>query len=209
LVFSEKLGMAKPLVSDELWYLIEPLLPVKPRRIRFPGRKPLNNRAALTGILFVLKTGIGWEDLPKEMGCGSGMTCWRRLRDWQQAGVWSKLHGILRIVSTARARSIGAVPWWTAVRCVLFLGAPDGAKSDGSRPSSKKAPHLDRCPRGPAECDSRRCKCSRFHPDVRADRSNPLRFEVDPAGLAVDLIERKVIEPRAVALILAGCVSAT
>ena len=49
----------------------------------------------LTGILFVLKTGIPWEDLPQEMGCGSGMTCWRRLRDWQQEGVWEKIHHAL------------------------------------------------------------------------------------------------------------------
>jgi transposase len=88
--------MAKPLLDDDLWNLIEPLLPPrKPRRFRFPGRKPLDNRKALTGILFVLKTGIGWEDLPHEMGCGSGMTCWRRVRDWQQAGVWQRLHEVL------------------------------------------------------------------------------------------------------------------
>jgi transposase len=49
----------------------------------------------LTGILFVLKSGIPWEMLPQEMGCGSGMTCWRRLRDWQSAGVWEKLHTTL------------------------------------------------------------------------------------------------------------------
>ncbi|CAG0930646.1 hypothetical protein TFLX_01865 [Thermoflexales bacterium] len=71
--------MAKPLVEDALWAVIEPLLPApKPRRFRYPGRKPVDNRRALTGILFVLKTGLGWEDLPQEMDCGSGMTCWRR-----------------------------------------------------------------------------------------------------------------------------------
>lgn len=88
--------MAKPLIDDELWSIIEPLLPApKPRRFRYPGRKPVDNRKALTGIVFVLKTGIGWEDLPQEMGCGSGMTCWRRLRDWQAAGVWQRLHEVL------------------------------------------------------------------------------------------------------------------
>ena len=84
--------MARPILDDELWEIVEPLIPKKKRRFRYPGRKPVSNRAALTGILFVLKTGIAWEDLPQEMGCGSGMTCWRRLRDWQKAGVWDKIH---------------------------------------------------------------------------------------------------------------------
>src|ERR1041385_9306781 len=88
--------MAKPLLPDHLWAKVERLLPApKPRRSRYPGRKPLNNRKALTGILFVLKTGIPWEDLPQEMSCGSGMMCWRRLRDWQAAGVWEQLHQTL------------------------------------------------------------------------------------------------------------------
>jgi transposase len=81
--------MAKPILDDELWQWIEPLLPPpKPRHFRSPGRQPLDNRKALTGIIFVLKTGIAWEALPQEMGCGCGMSCWRRLREWQRAGVW-------------------------------------------------------------------------------------------------------------------------
>jgi len=87
--------MAKPLVSDELWALIEPYIPVRKRRKCHTGRKPLPDRACLTGILFVLRSGIPWEMLPQEMGCGSGMTCWRRLRDWKQAGVWQTIHGVL------------------------------------------------------------------------------------------------------------------
>lgn len=64
-----------------------PLLPREPpRRFKHPGRKPVDDRVALTGILFVFKSGIPWEMLPAELGC-SGMTCWRRLRDWQAAGV--------------------------------------------------------------------------------------------------------------------------
>ena len=60
--------MAQPLVSDALWAKIKPLLPPpKPRRFRFPGRKPLDPRKALTGIIFVLKSGIPWELLPQEM----------------------------------------------------------------------------------------------------------------------------------------------
>jgi transposase len=87
--------MAKQILDDELWQIIEPLLPKKKRRFRYPGRKSMDDRAVLRGILFVLKTGIAWEDLPQEIGCGSGMTCWRRLRDWQKAGVWDKIHRVL------------------------------------------------------------------------------------------------------------------
>lgn len=86
--------MAKPLLPDELWQIIEPILP-KPKPCPKGGRPSVSNRDALTGILFVLKTGIPWEYLPQEMGCGSGMTCWRRLRDWQQAGIWDKIHRVL------------------------------------------------------------------------------------------------------------------
>ena len=88
--------MTKPLVSDELWEKVQPLLPVpKPRRFRFSGRKRIDDRKALTGILFVLKSGIPWEQLPQEMGCSSGMTCWRRLKEWHEAGVWERLHHLL------------------------------------------------------------------------------------------------------------------
>lgn len=86
--------MAKPLVSDALWDLIEPLLPPEPPKPK-GGRPRVSDRAALTGIIFVLKSGIPWEMLPQEMGCGSGVTCWRRLRDWQEAGVWERLHQAL------------------------------------------------------------------------------------------------------------------
>jgi len=83
--------MAKPILDDPLWELMEPHLPPpKRRRRRYPGRKPVPNRVELNGILFVLRTGIPWEYLPREMGC-SGMTCWRRLRDWHQAGVWERI----------------------------------------------------------------------------------------------------------------------
>jgi transposase len=88
--------MGAPIVDDELWALIEPLLPTpKPRRKKYPGRLPVANRAALNGILFVLKTGIRWRDLSTKLGFGSGSTCWRRLRDWQKAGVWKRLHELL------------------------------------------------------------------------------------------------------------------
>lgn len=86
--------MAKPLLADGLWEVVEPMLP-KPAPKPKGGRPPVENRPALTGILFVLKTGIPWADLPGEMGCGSGSTCWRRLRDWQAAGVWEQVHRVL------------------------------------------------------------------------------------------------------------------
>src|SRR2546430_1044562 len=77
---------AKPWdVSDGLWARIEPLLPKKPRRFRYPGRKPFDDRLELQGLLYVLHTGIGWEHLPQELGFGCGMTAWRRLSDWLQA----------------------------------------------------------------------------------------------------------------------------
>jgi transposase len=86
--------MSKPLVSDELWALVAPLLPPEPPKPK-GGRPRISDRAALTGIIFVLKSGIPWEMLPPELGCGSGVTCWRRLRDWQDAGVWDRLHRAL------------------------------------------------------------------------------------------------------------------
>ena len=82
--------MAKPLLTDELWERIKPLLPPVKRNPK-GGRPRVPDRLALTGILFVARTGTAWELLPPELGCGSGMTCWRRLRDWQVAGVWQKV----------------------------------------------------------------------------------------------------------------------
>jgi transposase len=88
--------MTTALIDDDLWIRIEPLLPKRRRRDRrYAGRKPIPDRAVLTGILFVLRSGIPWNMLPREMGCGSGTTCWRRLVRWQRAGVWKRLHAVL------------------------------------------------------------------------------------------------------------------
>ncbi len=98
--------MAKLLVSDDLWAALAPLLPPEPPKLK-SGRPRLADRAALTGILFVLKSGLPWEMLPVEMGCGSGMSCWRRLRDWYEAGVWTALHRVL----LERLQAAGQIDW--------------------------------------------------------------------------------------------------
>jgi transposase len=87
--------VARPLLDDAFWRAIEPCLPrPKPRRHEHPGRKPVDNRVVVKGLLFVLKTGIAWEDFPQEMGC-CGMTLLNRLRQWQKAGVWHRLHRLM------------------------------------------------------------------------------------------------------------------
>jgi transposase len=85
-----------PVVSDQAWERISALIPERPRRRRNPGRKPLDDRAVLNGILVVLGRRIGFEKLPQELEYGSGMTCWRRLRDWQHAGVWPQITRVLK-----------------------------------------------------------------------------------------------------------------
>jgi transposase len=85
----------KPLVTDELWAVVEPLLPRERKARRKGGRPRVSTRAVLTGILFVLRTGTPWQLLPVEMGCGSGSTCWRRFQQWTHRGVWRRLHGVL------------------------------------------------------------------------------------------------------------------
>src|ERR1700729_1921690 len=78
-------------IDDDLWAEVEPLIQQRPRRPRHPCRKPLPDRAVLNGILHVLRSGIAWDALPQELGYGSGVTCWRRLRDWERAGAWAGL----------------------------------------------------------------------------------------------------------------------
>ena len=85
--------MSKSLVTDEFWGLVEPILP-KHEPSPKGGRPRVEDRICLSGILFVLKTGIPWEDFPCEMGC-CGMTLWNRLEEWTQAGVWDELHAVL------------------------------------------------------------------------------------------------------------------
>ena len=121
--------MAKPLLTDELWQRIEPLIPLRPPRPK-GGRPPVPNRAALTGILFVLRTGTQWEYLPREMGCGCGMTCWRRLRDWQAAGVWQRIWQLL-LDELGRA---DAIQWQRAIVDSSSVRAVFGGIAPGQIP---------------------------------------------------------------------------
>jgi transposase len=117
--------MAKPILDDALWEIIEPLLPPpKKRRRRYPGRKPIDNRSALCAILFVLKTGIPWEYLPQELGWGSGMTAWRRLHAWQRKGVWQKIHEAL----LAHLQQDDQIDWSRAVVDSAYVRAVHGGK---------------------------------------------------------------------------------
>lgn len=114
--------MAK-LLTDDLWNRIEPFIPADPPKPE-GGRPRVPARACLTGILFVLKTGIPWGDLPEEMGCGSGVTCWRRLREWQAAGVWDAL---LRVLLDELGAA-GTIDWSRASLDSATVPAPGGAK---------------------------------------------------------------------------------
>ena len=124
--------MPGPLLPDGLWEEVEPLLPRHKAKPGKRGRPPVDDRACLTGIIFVLRSGIPWEMLPLEMGCGSGVTCWRRLRHWQRRGVWKKLlHAMLD-----RLGSEGLIDWEKACidsqSCRAVFGGPYRPKPHGS-----------------------------------------------------------------------------
>jgi transposase len=102
------MAVAPWVVSDALWERLEPLLPKRQRRFRYPGRRSLPDREALQRILFVLHTGIAWRHLPLELGFGSGSTCCRRMVSWQRAGVWERLHARL-LAELPRCRRAGVV----------------------------------------------------------------------------------------------------
>ncbi|REJ90445.1 MAG: IS5 family transposase [Planctomycetota bacterium] len=127
--------MAKPLVPDELWEIVEPLIP-KHEPSPKGGRPPVGDRECLTGIVFVLKTGIPWEDLPQEMGCGSGMTCWRRLRDWQVAGVWDNLVQVL----LNELRAADEIDFSRAAVDSASVRAFGGGEKTGPNPTDRRKP---------------------------------------------------------------------
>jgi transposase len=127
--------MAKPLVNDALWERIEPLLPPpKRRRFHYPGRRPIDRRKVLTGIIFVLKTGIPWEELPQEMGCGCGMTCWNYLHFWQHAGVWERLHEVL----LAELNEADKIDWSRAAVDSSHARALGGGEKTGENPTDRR-----------------------------------------------------------------------
>ncbi|WP_443061766.1 transposase [Streptomyces sp. NBC_00425] len=115
-------------MDDDLWTLIEPLLPPWPERS--PGPRPVADRLCLQGILYVLHNGIAWQLLPLELGFGSGQTCWRRLERWQQAGVFDRLHRIL----LAELNAAGELDW------------PSRARQAGPAPRRSPAPRRPPAP---------------------------------------------------------------
>jgi transposase len=121
--------IAKPVLDDDLWNLIKPLIPIRPRKFRSPGRKPVPSRACLTGVLFVLR---------------SGMTCWRRLRDWRAAGVWEKLHRLL----LNRLHAADQIDWSRALVDSSSVRAVGGAPKPGPTPpiAAKKAANITSSP---------------------------------------------------------------
>ena len=127
--------MATPLVPDDLWEAIAPLLPAQPPKPQ-GGRPRVPDRAALGGILFVLRTGAGWESLPRELGCGSGMTCWRRLRDWQAAGVWDRLHRAV----LDRLGEADKLDWSRASLDSASVPAKRGARKRAATPPTAASP---------------------------------------------------------------------
>jgi transposase len=124
--------MAKPILDEALWTVLELLLPPDPPRPR-GGRPRLPHRQVLTGILFVLRSGIPWELLPKELGCGSGMTCWRRLQEWQAKGVWQRIHHAL----LNGLGQLGALDWRRASLDSGSVAAKRGGQATGPNPTDR------------------------------------------------------------------------
>ena len=115
--------MAKQLLPDALWAQIAALFPPDPPRPK-GGRPPVGSREALIGILFVLYTATPWERLPFEVAGCSGMTCCRRLRAWQDAGLWDKIHRHM----LDRLSLAGEIDWSRASADSSSVAAKRGAK---------------------------------------------------------------------------------
>ena len=122
-------------LPNDLWARIEPLIPQpKKRRKKYPGRKPLGDREVLTGIIFVLRTGIPWREMPAELGCGSGMTCLRRLKKWSRRGVFQKLYEVL----LAELNNADKIDWSRALVDSATMKAPSGGEKTGPNPTDRR-----------------------------------------------------------------------
>ena len=147
--------MSHALIDDAIWARLEPLLPKRrPRRGHRHGRPPIPDRAILTGILFVLRSGIPWQMLPRQMGCGSGSTCWRRLVRWQRTGVWQRLHETLLAELRRRGRLDQR---WTVIDSGSVRALRGGKKLDRTQPiAARWAPSTTSSPMRAASRSSRR-----------------------------------------------------
>ena len=124
--------MAFALLPEDLWSLIAAYLPTHCPSPK--GSRPrIDDRAALSGILFVLKTGIPLEYLPHQLGCGRGMTCWRRLYEWMRAGVWQRIHGAI----LQRLREYDQIMWERACVDAASVRAPAGGEHTGRNPTDR------------------------------------------------------------------------
>ncbi len=127
-VMCENVAMTTPLLPDERWTIVEPLRPPEPPNPT-GGRPRVPDRAALTGIIVVLTSGIPGELLPQDMGCGSGVTCWRRRRDGQAAGVWDRLPQTLRDRRGEAGRSDWERAWLDRASIPANRGAMPGDRT--------------------------------------------------------------------------------
>ncbi len=113
-------------VEDDLWELVAPLIPPKPKQPKGGGSWK-DDRLVLNGIIYVLLTGIAWKHLPKRLGWGSGVTAWRRMKAWQEAGVWAGIHReVMR-----RLRSNGMIDLHRVIVDSTLVRAKKGATSPG------------------------------------------------------------------------------
>lgn len=124
--------MADGFLPDEFMKIIEPLLP--PDKIVGPqgGRPTIPNVTALRVIWYVLSTGIRWQDVLPAMEC-SGRTAHRRLRAWQELGVWESLHkSLLELLNRA-----GLLDLTVAVVDSTLVPAPSGGDNTGPNPTDR------------------------------------------------------------------------
>jgi transposase len=110
-----------------LWLRVQPWLPVVERRCRYPGRRRIDDRVCLEGIVFVLFSGLPWEAVPRELGV-SGVTCWRRFNEWQRAGVWEQVLAAL----VQELESLGALDQARLLIDASIAPAKKGARKLGA-----------------------------------------------------------------------------